>query len=55
MAKRRAKEKQVSELPRAETANDIWAELRPVLDHELDRLPDKYRVVWDRSAKQIQL
>jgi RNA polymerase sigma factor (sigma-70 family) len=45
MAKRRAKEKQVSEMPRAETANDIWAELRAVLDHELDRLPDKYRAV----------
>src|SRR5215831_2854286 len=45
MAKRRAKEKQVSECPRRETANDVWAELRPVLDQELDRLPDKYRVV----------
>ena len=39
MAKRRAKEKQVSEMPKNETANDIWARLRPVLDQELDRLP----------------
>jgi RNA polymerase sigma factor (sigma-70 family) len=46
IGKRRAKEKQASQMPRAETANDdIWTELRPLLDQELERLPDKYRAV----------
>ena len=46
IGKRRAKEKRVSEMPRADTANDdIWTELRPLLDQELERLPDKYRAV----------
>lgn len=45
MAKRQAKERQASELPRAETADADWAELRPLLDQELERLPEKYRAV----------
>src|SRR6516164_632310 len=40
-AKRRAKEAQVA--PRTETPGDNLAHLRPLLDQELDRLPDKYR------------
>jgi RNA polymerase sigma factor (sigma-70 family) len=41
--KRRAKEANV--VPRAEAAPDGWAELRDVLDQELERLPEKYRAV----------
>ena len=44
-ARRRVVErKQPPALP-AEPAADRWVELRPVLDQELARLPDKYRVV----------
>jgi hypothetical protein len=39
MAKRRVKERQASEMSRAETVTGIWAELRPLLDQEMDRLP----------------
>jgi RNA polymerase sigma factor (sigma-70 family) len=42
-AKRRAKEAQVE--PSSETPDDNLAHLRPLLDQELDRLPDKYRAV----------
>jgi RNA polymerase sigma factor (sigma-70 family) len=41
-AKRRMKEKQASERPHAESSAD--EELLARLDHELNRLPDKYRV-----------
>jgi RNA polymerase sigma factor (sigma-70 family) len=41
-AKQRAKEKQASETPRSEASAD--EELLAQLDHELSRLPDKYRV-----------
>src|SRR5262249_60113793 len=30
--------------PRPEPAADAWDELRPVLDRELSRLPERYRV-----------
>jgi RNA polymerase sigma factor (sigma-70 family) len=45
-ARRRAREKQVNEMPEPEAADaaDVWRELRPLLDQELNRLPDKYRV-----------
>jgi RNA polymerase sigma factor (sigma-70 family) len=43
IAKRRQKEAQVA--PRAATQEDTLAHLRPLLDQELPRLPDKYRAV----------
>jgi RNA polymerase sigma factor (sigma-70 family) len=42
-ARRRAKESQVSELPRAEPGGDFAGELRAVLDEELSRLPERHR------------
>jgi RNA polymerase sigma factor (sigma-70 family) len=43
-ARRRARERQVADMPRAEpTAEAVWREVRPVLDEELSRLPEKYR------------
>ncbi|HEY7313766.1 MAG TPA: sigma-70 family RNA polymerase sigma factor [Gemmataceae bacterium] len=45
-AKRRAKEKQVAEMPEPEAVpQDLWRDLQPLLDRALSRLPDKYRVV----------
>jgi RNA polymerase sigma factor (sigma-70 family) len=44
-ARRRSRERQVSPMPEpvAPTA-EMWEDLRPLLDQELSRLPDKYRV-----------
>jgi RNA polymerase sigma factor (sigma-70 family) len=43
-ARRQAKERQVVDMPEAAAgASSAWAELRPALDAELDRLPAKYR------------
>lgn len=45
-AKRKGREKQVTDMPEpAVTDRDCWLDLRPILDQELSRLPDKYRVV----------
>ena len=45
-AKRRARERQVTEMPEPAVAEqDLWHDLQPLLDQELSRLPDKYRVV----------
>ena len=45
-AKRRARERQVADMPEPEAGadNDLWGDLQPLLDQELSRLPDKYRV-----------
>ena len=41
---RRAHERQVADMPDVETQTaPLWNELRPLLDEELDHLPDKYR------------
>jgi RNA polymerase sigma factor (sigma-70 family) len=57
VAKRQSREKQMNELPepQAVTKPDLWQDLHPVLDHELSRLPDKYRsviVLCDLEGKQ---
>src|SRR5579871_1815020 len=44
-AKRRARERQLTNMPEpAATEQILWNDLQPVLDQELGRLPDKYRV-----------
>ena len=44
-AKRRARERQVTEMSEpAVTEPALWDDLQPLLDQELSRLPDKYRV-----------
>jgi RNA polymerase sigma factor (sigma-70 family) len=54
-ARRHAREKQVTAMPEpALERRELWDELRPVLDQELSRLPDKYRevlVVCDLEGK----
>jgi RNA polymerase sigma-70 factor (ECF subfamily) len=43
-ARRRARERPVVDLPAADASDDVmWRDLRPVLDEELNRLPEKYR------------
>jgi RNA polymerase sigma factor (sigma-70 family) len=44
-AKRRLKESQVRNMPQnSSLPPDVWHDVQPVLDQELSRLPDKYRV-----------
>jgi RNA polymerase sigma factor (sigma-70 family) len=45
-ARGRVKERPMAEAPEPGTADDaaVWKDLRPVLDRELSRLPDKYRL-----------
>jgi RNA polymerase sigma factor (sigma-70 family) len=45
-ARRRTRERQVSPMPEPETADDavVGSDLRPLLDQELNRLPDRYRI-----------
>jgi RNA polymerase sigma factor (sigma-70 family) len=46
-ARRRAKERQVVPMPPAEpTPEVVWTDLRPVLDQEVNRLPEKYRAAF---------
>src|SRR5207244_4218726 len=45
-AKRRMRERQVTKMPEPAVVESVlWHDLRPLLDQELSRLPDKYRVV----------
>jgi RNA polymerase sigma factor (sigma-70 family) len=45
-AKRRGREKEVTAMPEpAYEPHELWDDLRPVLDRELSRLPDKYRSI----------
>lgn len=60
LARRRTKEKQVSAMPEPPAPHsEVNADLRPVLDEELSRLPDKYRVpvvlcdLEGRSRKEV--
>src|SRR5262245_27932302 len=44
-AKRKARERQVTQMPEPAVAEqDLWNDLQPLLDQELSRLPDMYRV-----------
>src|SRR5262245_43650563 len=44
-AKRRERERHVTEMPEPSVGEqDLWHDLQPLLDQELSRLPDKYRV-----------
>src|SRR5438445_4071487 len=58
IAKRRVKERKVMEMPRTEAAQQAsWNDLQAVLDQELGRLADKYRVpiiLCDLENKSIK-
>src|SRR5689334_7533775 len=43
-ARRQARERQVHDMPQPAAESDpLWHDLQPLLDEELDRLPDRYR------------
>ena len=45
VARRRARSKPLADVPAEESESDVvWKDLRPVLDEEVQRLPDKYRI-----------
>jgi RNA polymerase sigma factor (sigma-70 family) len=43
-ARRKGRERQVVEMPEPAVEEEVWHDLQPLLDQELSRLPDKYRV-----------
>jgi len=43
VARRRAQERQVEDMPHPAAQEEAWRELQPVLDTEVNRLPAKYR------------
>ena len=57
-AKRRTREQQASPMPERESApHDSWSELRPLLDRELNGLPESYRLailLCDLEGKTIK-
>ena len=44
-ARRRTHEKKRSVMPQPDSDAELWQEMRPLLDQELSKLPDKYRFV----------
>src|SRR4029077_17689507 len=55
-AQRNSRERQMTEMS-ATAPSDSWGDLRPLIDEELSRLPDKYRlpvVLCDLEGKSIK-
>jgi RNA polymerase sigma factor (sigma-70 family) len=44
-SRRRVKEREAADRPRPGVTEEVWDDLRPLLDEELGRLPDRYRAV----------
>ena len=56
-AKRRARERQVAHMPEPKSSQDPWYDLRELLDQEMSRLPEKYRlpiILCDLEGRSIK-